>query len=429
MSTQHDASAGGRPAAAEEPGIRDTVVRSASAALAALEQLVGGLATALLALIVLFWLAVTAVASLAGVGLLMAPVALRALHALADRERDRLGRWGPEIVAPEPAPTRVRLAVVDPTTRRELRWLAGHATLGLLLGLIGVLLPICAIRDTTFPLWWQLLPEGGSSTSLGFGSAHSWPDVLAVALLGLGWIAIIVGLTPGMARLVARPGRRLLSAGPETDLSLRVAQLTASRAAALDAHATELRRIERSLHDGTQNRLVTVTVLLGAARRMVARDPAGAEELLERAQSAAEQALAELRQVGRGILPPVLTDRGLAGALTGLAASSPVPCRIDVDAPERCAASVEATAYFVVAEALTNISKHSRAEHATVTVRSRDGRLHLHITDDGRGGADEGGGSGLTGIRRRIAAHDGALALASPPGGPTTLKVELPCGS
>jgi signal transduction histidine kinase len=245
----------------------------------------------------------------------------------------------------------------------------------------------------------------------------------------VGEIAIILGLVPAMAQVQGRPGRQLLSAGPDTDLSLRIAELTATRAAALDAHATELRRIERSLHDGTQNRLVTVTVLLGAARRKVARDPAGAGELLERAQSAAEQALAELRSVSRSILPPVLDDRGLAGALSGLAAECAVPCRTDVDVPQRCPASVEATAYFVVAEALTNIAKHSGAEHASVTVRGRGGRLHLRVEDDGRGGADEDGGSGLTGIRRRVAAHDGTLRLTSPPGGPTTLEVDLPCGS
>ncbi|MGC5566877.1 sensor histidine kinase [Streptomyces sp. FR-108] len=413
---------------ADRPGIRTTAVRAAGAAVAALEQLVGGLGTAMMALLVLLWAAVTAVTSLVGVGLLMAPLVLRALHALAGRERGRLGRWGPEVLGPDPAPTALRPAVVDPTTRRELRWLARHATLGLLLGLCGLLLPLLALRDTLFPLYWRLLPEGATSTSLGIGVAETWADAAAAGLLGLGWTAIILGLGPGMARVQARPGRLLLAAGPDTDLSLRVAELTATRAAALDAHAVELRRIERSLHDGTQNRLVTVTVLLGAARRMVARDPAGAEELLERAQSAAEQALSELRSVARGILPPVLADRGLAGALTGLAASCPVPCRIDVEAPERCAASVEATAYFVVAETLTNIAKHSGARQAAVTVRSGGGRLRLDITDDGRGGADEAGGSGLAGIRNRIAAHDGTLELASPPGGPTTLKVELPCG-
>jgi signal transduction histidine kinase len=240
---------------------------------------------------------------------------------------------------------------------------------------------------------------------------------------------VVFGLGPGMARLQAWTGRRLLAPPADADLSLRVAQLTSTRAAALDAHAAELRRIERSLHDGAQNRLVAVTIMLGAARRALDRDRATADAALDRAQDAAEQALAELRTVVRGILPPVLADRGLAGALSGLAGSSGVPCRVDVDLPGRCAASVEATAYFVVAEALTNVGKHSGATSATVTVRRDRDRLLLRVDDDGRGGADEGGGSGITGIRRRVEAYDGSLTLTSPPGGPTTMQVELPCGS
>ncbi|MFI1925441.1 sensor histidine kinase [Streptomyces sp. NPDC020377] len=420
--------AGGAVAVRGE-GLKDIALRTLSAAGRAIAQLASGLGTALLALFVLLWLAATAVTSVVGVGLLMAPVLLRALHALAGRERDRLARRGPEVAAPEPPPTRLRAALVDPTTRRELGWLVRHSTVGALLGLLGVLLPVLAVRDTAFPLYWTFMPEGATATSVGMGNARTWPDALAVMLLGVGWIAIVLGLGPGMARLQSGPGRRLLSAGPDADLSLRVAELTATRAAALDAHATELRRIERSLHDGAQNRLVSVTVLVGAARRMVARDPAGADELLERAQSAAEQALAELRAVARGILPPVLADRGLAGALSGLAADCAVPCRIDVEVPERCAASVEATAYFVVAEALTNIAKHSGAGHAVVTARGRGGRLLLRVEDDGRGGAEADGGTGLTGIRRRVAAHDGSVSLASPPGGPTVLEVDLPCGA
>jgi signal transduction histidine kinase len=424
MATQQGIAGGGG-----SDGVKAIVVRTLKAAGAATRQLSGGLGTALMALGVLVLLLVTAVTSLVGVGLLMAPLVLRALHGLAGRERVRLARWGPEVIAPEPPPTVLRLALVDPTTRREARWLVQHATAGLLLGLIGFWLPLLAVRDTAFPLYWRLGPGDPTATSLGVGTAHSWPDALAVSLLGVGWIAIILGLAPGMARLQGRPGRRLLQAGPDTDLSLRVAELTATRAAALDAHATELRRIERALHDGTQNRLVSVSVLLGAARRQVARDPSLADDILERAQSAAEQALAELRSVSRSILPPVLDDRGLAGALSGLAAYCAVPCRIDVDAPERCAASVEATAYFVAAEALTNVAKHSAAAQAGITVRTRGGRLRLTVTDDGRGGADEDGGSGLTGIRRRVAAYDGTLRLSSPPGGPTVLEVDLPCGS
>ncbi|GGP98102.1 sensor histidine kinase [Streptomyces mutabilis] len=415
--------------AAPLTGRGETVARTVSAALTATRQLTGGLGTALLALLVACGLALTAVACLVGVGLLMAPTALRALHALAARERERLGRWGEQVVAPDAPSNGLRRALADPVTRREVRWVVRHATLGLLLGLLGVLLPICAVRDTTFPLWWLVLPGDATTTSVGIGTAHSWSDALAAALLGAGWVAILLGLGPGMARLQSGPGRRLLAAGPGVDLSLRVAELTTTRAAALDAHATELRRIERSLHDGAQNRLVSVTVLLGAARRMAHRDPVGAEELLERAQVAAEEALAELRGVARGILPPVLADRGLAGALSGLAADCAVPCRIEARVPGRCAASVEATAYFVVAEALTNIAKHSGARRASVTVRGSGGRLRVVVEDDGRGGADEGGGTGLTGIRRRVAAHDGSLRLDSPPGGPTTLEVDLPCGT
>ncbi|MFF7520958.1 sensor histidine kinase [Streptomyces pseudovenezuelae] len=395
--------------------VKGLAVGTATTAAAALGQLVSGLGTAILTPFVLLWL-------------VLAPGGVRVLHGLAGMERVRLARWGLEVIAPAPPPQRLRAALGDPTTRRELLWLVRHLAVGLPLGLLGFVLPVLALRDTAFPLYWRFAPKDATATSIGIGVAHSWPDALAVCLLGVGWIAIILGLTPGLARLQATPGRRLLSAGPDADLSLRVAELTATRAAALDAHATELRRIERSLHDGTQNRIVTVTVLLGAARRMVARDPAGADEILERAQSAAEQALAELRTVSRSILPPVLADRGLAGALTGLAAESAVPCTVDVEMPRRCAASVEATAYFVVAEALTNIAKHSGASRATVTVRARGPRLLLRITDDGLGGADERGGSGLTGIRHRVAAHDGTLTLTSPPGGPTVVEVDLPCG-
>lgn len=385
MAIQGD-TAQGNTVSDDRPGSRRRiVVRAVSAALGSLGQLVGGFGTALLALFVLAWLVVAALTCLIGVGFLMAPTALRALHALARHERDRLGRHGPEIVAPDPPPTALREALTDATTHRELRWLLQHVTLGLLLGFAGLLLPIFAVRDLTFPLWWQADPGPGSPTltSVGIGTAYSWLDAFAASLLGVGWVSVILGLTPGMARLQAWPGRRFLAAGPDTDLSLRIAELTATRAAALDAHATELRRIERSLHDGTQNRLVSVTVL---------------------------------------------ADRGLAGALSGLAANCAVPCRTDVDAPERCAASVEATAYFVVAEALTNIAKHSGATQAAVTVRGRGRRLFLRIEDDGRGGADENGGSGLAGIRRRVAAHDGTLSVASPPDGPTTIEVELPCG-
>ncbi|MEU7848510.1 sensor domain-containing protein [Micromonospora parva] len=398
------------------------------ASVAALEHLVGGLGTATLALGALLWAAIVAVACLVGVGLLAAPGALRAVRWVSDRERARLSRWGEPIPTPGPVPTGLRTATRDPFVRRELGWVALYSLVGLVTGLVGIALPLYAVQDGTFPLWYRLVPPD-AAPGIVWWRIDGLSDALWVGVLGVGCLAAAIWFSPVLARLQAWPGRRLLPPPPGVDLSLRVAELTATRAAALDAHAVELRRIERSLHDGTQNRLVAVNVLLGAARRAVRRNPDRADEILGQAQDAAEQALGELRTVVRGILPPVLDDRGLAGALAGLAGSCAVPCRLEVDVAVRCAASVEATAYFVVAEALTNVVRHSGASRVDVAVRREHGRLLVSVEDDGHGDADETRGSGLTGIRRRVEAYDGRMTLTSPPGGPTRMDVELPCGS
>ena len=410
-----------------EGAARRWVLGRAHAAVDALERLVGGLGTAIPALAAVLWAVAVLLVSLIGVGLPLVPSAVRAVRAVADRERARLSRWGPEVIGPEPLPRGLRV-VRDRAVWREVAWAAQHGTVGLVLSLIGMALPLYAVQDLTYPLWWPLVPPN-AAPGLVWWPVHDLLTALGVGLFGVFWLVATATLGPVLARLQAWPGRRLLAPPPGTDLSLRIVELTATRAAALDAHAAELRRIERSLHDGAQNRLVAVTVLLGAARRAVTRNPDTATEILDRAQDAAEQALAELRTVVRGILPPVLDGRGLDGALAGLASDCAVPCSLEVDVPGRCAASVEATAYFVVAEALTNITKHSGASRAAVVVRRTGGRLLLRVTDDGRGGADENGGSGIVGIRRRVEAYDGTLTLTSPPGGPTTMHAELPCGS
>lgn len=421
------------PRRTRRAGVRAWAGQQARGMLEALERLAGGLGTAVLAVFAFAAVLVTAVLCLAGVGVVIAPYTARLLRAVADRERARLSRWGEEIFSPEPVPERFRDIVRDNAVRREVLWAGVHATFGLVIALFGLTLPAKAVQDGTNPLWFRLAGSD-SGDSLGLWRSETFGEALFVGATGVVWFGIAMLVLPPLARLQARPAHRLLAPDASVDLMLRVAQLTATRAAALDAHAAELRRIERALHDGTQNRLVAVTVLLGAARRALSRANASgdaaeaADEAIERAQAAAEQALAELREVVRGILPPVLNDRSLPDALAGLASSCPVPCRIDAEFAGRCAASVEATAYFVVAEALTNIAKHSRAGNALVTLRRTSDRLLLRITDDGKGGADENGGSGLVGIRRRIEAHDGTLTVASPPGGPTTLDVSLPCG-
>ena len=398
----------------------------------ALEHLVGGLGTAALALGALLWAAIVAVTCLVGVGLPAAPGALRAVRAVADRERARLSRWGGPIPAPGPVPAGLRTAARDPFVRRELGWVALHSLVGLVTGLVGLALPLYAVQDITFPLWYRLIPPDVGAPGIVWWRIDGLAEALGVGLLGVGWLAAAIWFSPVLARLQAWPGRWLLPPPPGADLSLRVAELTATRAAALDAHAAELRRIERSLHDGTQNRLVAVNVLLG--RRPAGRGPrirTAPTRSSGRRRTPRSRRSAELRTVVRGILPPVLDDRGLAGALAGLAGElrGALPARRST-CPCRCAASVEATAYFVVAEALTNVARHSGASRVDVAVRRERGRLlRAHRATTATAAPTRHAAPGSTGIRRRVEAYDGRMTLTSPPGGPTSMDVELPCGS
>ncbi|WP_203904331.1 sensor histidine kinase, partial [Virgisporangium aliadipatigenens] len=218
---------------------------------------------------------------------------------------------------------------------------------------------------------------------------------------------------------------RAILAPRDDELDERLTLVTRSRARLVDAFEVERRRIERDLHDGAQQRLVALTMKLGLARLdLPAESPAAAQ--VAEAHDLAKLALAELRELIRGVHPKILTDRGLPAAFADVAGRSPVPVTLDVDLPERLPPAVEVTAYFAVVEALANVAKHSGAGSATVYAR-RDGRLlRVEVRDDGSGGADPARGSGLTGLADRVAAVDGALTLASPPGGPTLLRIEIP---
>lgn len=419
--------------------IRDdgrSILRRPQAAVRAWVHLVLAAGTGLFALCaVLLGLAV-AVLSLIGLGLLLVRPWLALVRSIADLERARLRRLGHPMTPPyDPLPRGWRRAVEavreDRATRRDLGWLVLHGTGGLVLAVIGVQSGTAMVTDLTSPLWARLLPRGEATVLLGLVQVdvgQGWIIALAAGLLA--GIVFFV-LTPLLDRATQETGLRLLSPHPDVDLSTRITQLTATRAAALDAHAVELRRIERALHDGAQNRLVGVAMLTGAARESVRQDPEMAEAMMERAHGAAEDALAELRGVVRSILPPVLADRGLQGALSALAAACAVPCTCEVEVAVRCPVSVESTAYFVAAEALTNVSRHSDASRAALEVRRTGDRLRVSVRDDGRGGARPGSssGTGLAGIARRVAALDGTVQIDSPLGGPTLLEVELPCGS
>jgi signal transduction histidine kinase len=210
-------------------------------------------------------------------------------------------------------------------------------------------------------------------------------------------------------------------------LEQRVAGLTESRSALVQAVDAERRRIERDLHDGVQQRLVSLAINLGMARSQLDGLPPEAGAVIGSAHEEAKAAMAELRDLVRGLHPAVLDDRGLDAALSGIAARAPFPVRLRVEVPERAAPAVEAVAYFVVSEALTNIAKHAEATEADVEVVQTRGRLRLRIVDDGVGGADPARGSGLAGLARRAASVDGTFTLTSPVGGPTAITVELPC--
>jgi signal transduction histidine kinase len=239
------------------------------------------------------------------------------------------------------------------------------------------------------------------------------------------WTALALSLPLCVHAIVAFRDR--LTPGREQELTERVDELTRTRRGALDVQAAELRRIERDLHDGAQARLVSLSMLVGRAEEQLADRPEVAA-LVRRAREEAGAAIGELRDLARGIAPPVLADRGLSAAVQALGVRAPMPVTVEVPDERRPPPVVETAAYFVVAEALTNVAKHAGGAAARVVVERDPRRLVVEITDDGPGGADSNGG-GLTGLRHRVEAIDGTLRVESPAGGPTTIRAELPCGS
>ena len=220
---------------------------------------------------------------------------------------------------------------------------------------------------------------------------------------------------------------RLLGMAPEAELLNRVQQLTDSRADAVDSASADLRRLERDLHDGAQARLVALGMSLRAAERLIPTSPEAAIALVAEARETSARALTELRELVRGVLPPVLADRGLADAVRALALDCPLVVDAEIDLAGRLPAPVETACYFAVAELLTNAAKHSGARDARIAVSHSGGVLRIEVTDFGLGGADPSAGSGLAGVERRLATFDGILVVSSPIGGPTIVVMEVPC--
>ncbi|MFQ6396194.1 histidine kinase [Nocardia sp. KC 131] len=379
----------------------------------ATRQLAGAAALAFGTYLFISLLLLTVAGTLVVVGIGMVPMTTLLVRQFAGTKRRKVAEWTgrdiPEIYMLLDGPLRKSLRAVmhDPSTYADLRWMLAYYAYG-------------ALAYLSVPLWVAGVPIDGVRCRL-FGRKP-----------------LILPQIGRLADLDARWSEALLKPSPKALLAERVETLTQTRAGAIAAHAAELRRIERDLHDGTQARLVALSMRIGLAKRVYESDPGAARALLDEAQDQAEHALTELRHVVRGIHPPILTDRGLAGAVRALAASSGLRVTVDVDGVTtgpRAPAAVEAAAYFVVAEALTNAAKHSGAERAEVLVTCTTNGLRLVVRDEGHGGAripmvgagTEPGGSGLLGMHRRVAALDGILTVTSPAGGPTIIEAELPC--
>ncbi|MEU1373126.1 sensor histidine kinase [Streptomyces triculaminicus] len=278
-----------------------------------------------------------------------------------------------------------------------------------------------AVAATVYVWVWALPPEtrlaeAGYAVQAGYLTAAGLAGLYAAA-----W------LSGALVRLDARIAPDLLGPSPADRLRRRVEEVTEARAGVVDAADAERRRIERDLHDGAQQRLVSLAVNLGLAKVTMPDLSEDARKVIDEAHREAKEAIAELQDLVRGLHPAVLEDRGLDAALSGLAERAPLPVRVRVDLAERPAPAIEAVAYFVVSEALTNVVKHARAAGAEVRVERAGGILIVVVSDDGVGGADPSGGTGLAGLAKRVASVDGTFSISSPEGGPTVVTVELPC--
>ncbi|GIE93344.1 sensor histidine kinase [Paractinoplanes rishiriensis] len=370
-----------------------------------------------------------------GLGLVLLPLVTRLIRARAAAARHIAGWWGVPIARPyrprpegtlPVGPGAYRQIVTDPATWRDFAWLLPGALVGVVLGVVSLAVPLYGIEGILLlPLWIWL-----GTGDYGYGAI--WPienvgDGLLSVPQGVLILTIGVLAAPYLRRADAWFTRLLLAPTRNAELRSRVTELTVTRADTVDAQAAELRRIERDLHDGAQARLVALGMTIGLAEEMVHRDPESALKLLAEARETSSTALVELRHLVRGIHPPVLAERGLDGAVRALALHLRIPTSVDSEVTERLATPVESAAYFAVAEALANVTRHSGATFAFVSIRRAGDVLHLEVGDDGAGGADPSAGTGLRGIERRLAAFDGTMSLSSPPGGPTIVTMELPC--
>jgi signal transduction histidine kinase len=368
-----------------------------------------------------------------GIGLVTTPAVLTGVRALAGVHRRLAGEWCgiriPAVYRPLPAsrnPWTLTFALLrDPQVLRDVRWLPVAMTAGFVTALLPAVLLFYPVEGFMLAAGlWRPYVSGGTYWYAFVPVSGQGTAVLAAAL-GAVVLAVAWRLVPRLLTAHFRLARAVL--GGDAELAERVRVLTETRRDAVDTSAAELRRIERDLHDGAQARLVAMGMDLGTIEMLIERDPARAKKLLAQARRNSAEALEELRDLVRGIHPPVLAERGLGDAVRALALRLPLPAEVTVELPGRADAPVESAAYFAVSEVLTNAVKHSGADRIWIDMHHADGTLRITVTDNGRGGAAIGEGTGLAGVERRLGTFDGVLAVSSPAGGPTLVTMEIPC--
>ena len=413
-------------------GTKGWISRSSRETRASASFLLWELVASLISFAILIALTTVFILCLVGVGWWFMPRAMSTLRRWSNVERTRVGRFAGIDLPEEPQSrttfiTRRTTPLRDASVHKELTWLLLHGTVGLAVSIIVVFLPLeFATASSSVTYWWAVPDDEPLSPIYAI---TSWPAALGMVPVAIAALVLTLVLAPRVARWKVSWTTSLLSDVAAARLENRVSELTRSRTSALEAHGIELRRIERNLHDGAQNRLVAVVMHLGIAERAIERNSPDALALVRRAQEIAQDALADLRETVRGMYPPALSLHGLGGAISALAADTATPVTVDTSGLTRAPAAVEAAAYYSIAETLTNVEKHSSASSVYVSATSsEEDQLVVTIFDDGVGGANEHDGTGLSGIRQRVDAFDGLLQVSSPAGGPTVVRIELPCG-
>ncbi len=388
--------------------------------------------------LLLLWVALCSVLVLVGVGAPMLVDALAAVRAESVRQRRLALEYSGVLAEREDPPwpprrsgfrgwaSSLRELLTDGRTWYDLLWHLVNPVVGGAIACAPLALVLFGLWGVSLPLLWEPVVRHWDNSWYALVPLNGFGSTLVSAVVGVLVVVAGVRLCEPFLRLHGRWVRASLTRVPAGALQDRVDRLTDSRADVVEMQASELRRIERDLHDGAQARLVAMGMNLSAAERLIGQDPEAARDLLRGMRSSSSEALAELRNLVRGIHPPILADRGLTEAVRALALDCPIDVTVSSTTTRRLPLPLESALYFAVSELLLNAVKHAGASHVSVVITDDDAMIRIQVQDDGRGGADPTRGSGLRGIERRLAAFDGSLEMGDPAGPTTSATVSAP---